>query len=178
MPGSIFTGHWGEDGISDGRNKNILSSHMKLFVYCVPILLATGSYAQTTYPKPLTLTADEDHHQMMDQLGVKSLRPGPSGDEKAPNHANYDESKANPFPDLPDALTLKSGKKVITATEWWHQRRPEIVEDFEREVLGRVPPNVPKVTWTVTSTVNSKAGVFPVIEKQLVGHMDNSLCPP
>ncbi len=114
---------------------------------------------------------------MMDQLGIKALRPGPSGNEEAPNHANYDESKANPFPDLPDALTLKSGKKVTTATEWWHQRRPEIVEDFEREVLGRVPPNLPKVNWTVTSTVNSKAGVFPVIEKQLVGHVDNSSCP-
>jgi lysophospholipase L1-like esterase len=121
-------------------------------------------------------TAEEDHQNMMDQLGIKALRPGPSGDDKAPNHANYDESKADPFPDLPDALTLKSGKKVMTAAEWWQQRRPEIVEDFEREVLGRVPPHVPKVTWTVTSTVNSKAGVFPVIEKQLVGRVDNSLC--
>jgi len=114
---------------------------------------------------------------MMDQLGIKALRPGPNGNENAPNHANYDESKANPFPDLPDALTLKSGKTVTTAAEWWHQRRPEIVEDFEREVLGRVPPNVPKVTWTVTSSVNTKAGVFPVIEKQLIGHVDNSSCP-
>ena len=114
---------------------------------------------------------------MMDQLGIKALRPGPSGNEKAPNHANYDESKANPFPDLPDALTLNSDKKVTTATEWWHERRPEIVEDFEREVFGRVPPNVPKVTWTVTSTVNSKAGVFPVVEKQLVGRVDNSSYP-
>ncbi len=114
---------------------------------------------------------------MMEQLGIKALRPGPSGDDKATNHANYDESKANPFPDLPDALTLKSGKKVTTAAEWWQQRRTEIVEDFEREVLGRVPPHVPKVTWTVTSTVNSKAGVFPIIEKQLVGHVDNSSCP-
>ncbi len=114
---------------------------------------------------------------MMDQLGIKALRPGPSGDEKAPNHANFDESKANPFPELPDALTLKSGRKVTTATEWWRQRRPEIVEDFEREVLGRVPPDVPKVTWTVTSTASSKAGVFPVIEKQLAGHVDNSSCP-
>ena len=60
---------------------------------------------------------------------------------------------------------------------WWKQRRPEIVEDFEREVLGRVPPNVPKVTWTVTSTANAKTGVFPVIGKQLVGHVDNSSCP-
>ena len=114
---------------------------------------------------------------MMDQLGIKALRPGPSGNEKAPNHANFDESQANPFPDLPDALTLKSGKKVATAAEWRHRRRPEIVEDFEREVLGRVPPNVPKVTWTVTSTKDSKAGVFPVIEKQLVGHADNSSYP-
>jgi len=114
---------------------------------------------------------------MMEQLGIKALRPGPSGDDKAPNHANYDESKANPFPDLPDALTLKSGNPVTTAAEWWHQRRPEIVEDFEREVLGRVPPHVPKVTWTVTSTVNSKAGVFPVIEKRLAGHADDWLCP-
>ena len=36
---------------------------------------------------------------MMDQLGIKALRPGPSGNEKAPNHANYDESLANPFPE-------------------------------------------------------------------------------
>jgi lysophospholipase L1-like esterase len=128
-------------------------------------------------PAPMNWTLEQDHHNMMDQLGIKALRPGPSGDERAPNHANYDESKANPFPDLPDALTLKSGKKVTTATEWWQQRRPEIVEDFEREILGRVPPHVPKVTWTITSTVTSKAGAFPVIEKQLVGHVDNSLCP-
>ena len=99
---------------------------------------------------------------MMDQLGIKALRPGPNGNEKAPDHANYDESKANPFPDLPDALTLKSGQRVTSAAQWWHQRRPEIVEDFEREVLGRVPPNAPKVTWTVTSTTDSKAGIFPV----------------
>ncbi len=114
---------------------------------------------------------------MMDQLGITALRPGANGNEKAPDHANYDESKANPFPDLPDALTLKNGQKVKSAEQWWHQRRPEIVEDFEREVVGRVPPNVPKVTWTVTTTTNSKAGSFPVIEKQLVGHADNSSCP-
>ena len=122
-------------------------------------------------------TAVEDHLNMMDQLGIKALRPGPSGNEKAPDHANYDESKANPFPDLPDALILKSGQSVTSAAQWWHGRRQEIVEAFEREVLGRVPPNAPKVTWAETSTTDSKAGVFPVIEKQLVGHADNSSCP-
>src|SRR6266480_2372191 len=145
---------------------------------------ATGQEVRSPSPPASTTggplpnwTAEQDHQNMMDQLGIKALRPGPSGNEKAPNHANYDESKANPFPDLPDALTLKSDKKVTTVTEWWHERRPEIVEDFEREVFGRVPPNVPKVTWTVTSAVNSKAGVFPVVEKQLVGRVDNSSYP-
>jgi hypothetical protein len=122
-------------------------------------------------------TAAEDHQNMMEQLGIKALRPGPSGNENAPNHANYDEATANPFPNLPDVLTLKNGKKVTTASVWWNQRRPEIVEDFEREVLGRVPKNVPKVTWEVTKTAEAKIGDHPVIGKQLLGHVDNSADP-
>src|SRR5277367_6739422 len=84
-------------------------------------------------------TAADDHRNMMEQLGIKALRPGPNGNENAPNHANYDESKANPYPDLPDVLKLKNGKRVKNAKVWWNKRRPEIVEDFEREVIGRVP---------------------------------------
>ena len=114
---------------------------------------------------------------MMDQLGIKALRPGPSGNENQPNHANYDESKANPFPDLPDPLTLKNGQKVITPQMWWDQRRPEIVEDLEREMYGRIPKNVPKVTWSVVRTANWMIGGHPVTGKQLDGQVDNSSCP-
>lgn len=114
---------------------------------------------------------------MMAQLGIRKLRPGPSGNESAPNHANYDEALANPFPNLPDVLTLKNGKKVKTAKDWWNKRRPEIVEDFEREVLGRIPKNVPKVTWEVVNKTEAKIGDHPVIGKQLVGHVDNSSYP-
>src|ERR1700690_1950747 len=109
-------------------------------------------------PATLNWTAADDHRNMLEQLGIKALRPGPSGNESAPNHANYDESKANPFPNLPGVLTLKNGKKVTTPDMWWNARRPEIVEDFEREVLGRVPVKVPGVTWTVTNTVNAMIG--------------------
>jgi lysophospholipase L1-like esterase len=119
-------------------------------------------------------TAEQDHQNMMEQLGIKALRAGPSGNEKDPNHANYDEAKANPYGDLPDSLTLENGQKITSAKQWWHERRPQIVEDFEREVVGRIPANVPKVTWTSNSTSDSKAGVFPVVEKHLVGHVDNS----
>ncbi len=114
---------------------------------------------------------------MMDQLGIKALRPGPSGNENAPNHANYDESLANPYPDLPDILTLKNGQKVTTAEMWWKQRRPEIVEDMEREVYGRLPANIPKVTWSVAVTDREMVGFTPVIAKKLIGHIDNSSYP-
>jgi lysophospholipase L1-like esterase len=122
-------------------------------------------------------STEEDHRNMMEQLGIKALRPGPSGTEAAPNHANNDESVANPFPDYPDVLTLKNGQRVTTPEMWWKLRRPEIVEDFEREVIGRVPANVPKVTWTVTRSVNDKAGPYPVVAKELTGHVDNSAYP-
>lgn len=78
-------------------------------------------------PQPTNRTAAQDHQNMMEQLGIKTLRPGPSGTESAPNHANYDEATANPFPNLPEVLTLKNGRKVTTADMWWKQRRPEIV---------------------------------------------------
>src|ERR1700689_3012656 len=142
----------------------------------IGILSATTSFGQQA-PEAKNWTAAEDHQNMMDQLGIKALRPGPSGTETAPDHANYDEATANPFPNLPDVLTLKNGKKVTTAAMWWNQRRPEIVEDFEREVLGRVPKNAPKVTWIVTNTVNAMVGTHAVIGKQLVGHVDNSAYP-
>src|SRR6516225_9299982 len=128
-------------------------------------------------PQPMNWTAEQDHRNMMNQLGVQALRPGPSGDEKVPNHANYDESKANPYPNLPDVLTVSNGSKVTTAAMWWNERRPEIVEDFEREVYGRVPKNVPQVRWEVTKTVEATVSDFPVIGKQLLGHVDNSSYP-
>jgi hypothetical protein len=139
------------------------------------ILGVAALCAQTVDTKNWT-TAD-DHKNMMEQLGIKALRPGPSGNESAPNHANYDEATANPFPNLPDALTLRNGKKVTSKAMWWNQRRPEIVEDFEREVLGRVPRNAPKVTWEVTKTAEGKVGNRAVIGKQLLGHVDNASYP-
>jgi hypothetical protein len=132
---------------------------------------------QPSSPEPKSWTTAEDHQNMMSQLGIKVLRPGPSGKESDPNHANYDETTANPFPNLPEALMLKNGRRVTKAKDWWNKRRPEIAEDFEREVLGRIPPNVPKVTWTVTNTSQGKVDSYPVVEKQLIGHVDNSSCP-
>jgi hypothetical protein len=120
----------------------------------------------------------EDHQRTMKLLGITSLRPGRNGmDPQAANYANYDEAKANPYPNLPDPLALKDGQKVTTARMWWDRRRPEIVEDFDREIYGRVPKETPKVSWEVTSTVHEKDGDVPIVRKDLMGHVDNSSYP-
>ncbi|MFH1715933.1 MAG: acetylxylan esterase [Planctomycetota bacterium] len=153
---------------------------------CVLLILLLNQNAFTQQPQrpasnswaEIRRLSAEDHRKMMDLLGIKSLRPGRNGmDPNAPNYANYDESRANPYPNLPDPLVLKNGRKVATAQMWWNQRRPEIVEDFDREIYGRVPKNTPKVNWELTSTTNETNGDVPVITKQLVGHVDNSSYP-
>src|SRR5262249_53923871 len=108
---------------------------------------------------------------------ITSLRPGANpNDPQAANAVNYDESKANPYPRLPDALVLKNGRKVTSAKIWLQQRRQENVEDFDREVYGPAPKNTPRVNWEVATTKETKFDI-PVITKQLIGHVDNSAYP-
>lgn len=123
------------------------------------------------------ITTEQDHQNMMDQLGIQTLRPGPSGDEKAPDHANYDEARANPFPDWPDILTLTNGQKVTTPEQWWQKRRPEIAEAFEREVVGRIPADAPKVAWRVSESDTETLGDTSILASHLIGHVDNSAYP-
>ena len=92
----------------------------------------------------------------------------------APNAANIDEAKANPFPNLPDPLVLNDGQKVTTPQQWWTRRRPELVEMFDREMYGRVPAVTPAVHWEVTKTTPAKDGSISTLTKTLVGHVDNS----
>src|SRR5438128_10989618 len=118
-------------------------------------------------------TGYDDHQNMMDQLGIKAIRRGPDPN----NQSTFDEANANPYKDsMPDVLKMKDGTKVTRARQW-PKRRAEILEDFEREVYGRIPKNVPKVTWEVTATAPGDANGIPTITKTLVGHVDNSAYP-
>ncbi len=147
---------------------------ISLISFSCVFALGAASVAQSP---PVTFTTDQDRQNMMDQLGIKALRPGPSGNEKAPNHANYDESQANPFPNIPDPLVMNDGRKVTTPAMWWNERRPELVEMFSKYIYGRVPSDVPKVTWTVTTVDHERIGFTPVIAKDLIGEVDNSAYP-
>jgi hypothetical protein len=142
------------------------------------VVLAVGVLGRAADAPPVQLTSQQDHQRTMDLLHIADLRRGADGSHPdAPNAANYDESKANPFPNLPDPLVMKNGKKVKTAKMWWSQRRAEIMEDFDRDIYGRVPKNTPKVNWEVTSITPEMNGDVPVITKKLVGHVDNSSYP-
>lgn len=141
-----------------------------LFVACSACSLAQTSVVE--------LTADEDHKRIMDLLGISSIRPGANGrDFQATNAANYDESKVLPLEKLPDPLTLLNGEKVTNEKVWWTKRRPEIVEDFDREILGRVPSRVPHIAWQVVSTTHDSVGNRLMVVKKLIGHADNSAYP-
>lgn len=118
-----------------------------------------------------------DYKNMLEQTGITSTRPGPSGTPGQPNSANTDETKATQYTSLPDPLILNNGKKVRLAKVWWNKRRPEIVELWDREVYGRVPANVPGVKWEVISVKNDSVAKIPVITKTLIGHVDNSSYP-
>jgi len=114
--------------------------------------------------------AFDDHQNMMDQLGVKQVRPGADPN----NQTTFDEAIANPYTNsMPEVLKMKDGT-MVTRPEQWPARRAEILEDFEREVYGRIPANVPKVNWEVTATTLGTNGGVPTVTKTLVGHVDNS----
>lgn len=114
-----------------------------------------------------------DHQHMMDQLGIKRLRPGADPN----NQSTFDEATANPYHEsMPDALFLSDGTKV-TSREQWPERRAELVELFEREIYGRIPANVPKVTWVITDLKEGQTAGVATITRTLEGRVDNSAYP-
>lgn len=151
----------------------------------VSSLLSFGSWAQ------IARTAEQDsilaernrktqadYQQMLEQLNIQSIRPGVNGSNpQAPNAANYDELKANIYPNIPVVLQLNNGKKVDSKRAWNYHRKPEIVEDFEREIYGRIPDNIPPISWKIISTENKMMAGFPVEVQKLVGTVDNKRFP-
>lgn len=134
-------------------------------------LMAASMFAQPPGSQAATNGFD-DHQNMMDQLGIKTLRPGKNGQNQT--GPGFDEATANPYSNsMPDVLTMKDGTKVTRADQW-PARRAEIQEDFEREVYGRIPANVPRVTWEITTNIFGTNQGIHTITRNLIGHVDNS----
>src|SRR5688500_9668029 len=147
----------------------------KRTVTLATVLICAGAAAlaaQQLTP-PVTRTSADDQQRQRELLKISGMPAGASGS----NPAAYDEATANPYPVLPDPLTLKNGRKVRSASTWRKERRAELLEDFQRDIYGRTPKQVPKVTWTVVRTEPGMNGDVAVVTKQLVGRADNSAYP-
>ncbi len=160
-------------------NNRILRASLFVTLIVTSVGLVRAQLLPTSAQAPAgQLTSEQDHQRTMDSLHITSLRKGADPNHlDAPNAVNYDDSKAGPSTALPDPLVMKDGTKVATPAMWWRERRPEIMEEFNREVYGRVPPHTPKVKWQVTSLSRELNGDVSVITKKLVGHVDNSSYP-
>lgn len=149
----------------------------KFTILSICILMSVTSFAQFSQRSRDSINnlSNADHQQMMKQLGISTIRNGPSGNPNAPDAANTNEAKVLPY-FLPNPLEYNNGSKV-TSPDQWLNRRSEIVELFDKEMYGRLPENIPAVNWKVLSIKDTVDGGFPVKIKKLEGVVDNLLYP-
>src|SRR5271170_3580328 len=129
-----------------------------LLVSCASLSLSAGVAAQTPTPPAPPSASDRaaiaaasraERDRELKLLGISEMQPGATAyDIGKPGNANYDESKANPYPKLPDVLTMNDGTKVTTPAQW-KKRRAEIKAMFDENVYGKYPAHIPAVTWKV-----------------------------
>ena len=147
----------------------------------VILLLASASVfaAQSAVSRQALEQAEQqDRQHLLDLLGIKELRPPSSHSHPdSPVAANYDEAKADVYKNIPNPLVLDDGKPVTTAKMWWSKRRPQIVDAFNRQILGFVPAHTPKVAWTVATSTNASIGGHPALIQKVVGRVDNARDP-
>ncbi len=146
--------------------------------------MIAGLAAQTQAPPPsasdreATAAASRaERDRELKLLGISDMQsPATAYDIGKPGNANYDESTANPYPKLPDVLTMNDGSRVRTPAQW-QKRRAEIKAMFDENVYGKYPAHIPTVTWNVDSVEPMTVQGIPAIVKHVTGHVDNSSYP-
>ena len=150
------------------------------------LILIAAVAAQTQTPAPplpptdraaITAASAAERDRELKLLGITAMQPPATAyDIGKPGNANYDESKANPYPKLPDVLAMNDGTKVTTPAQW-KKRRAEIKAMFDENVYGKYPAHIPAVTWKVDSVEQITVQGIPAIVKHITGHVDNSAYP-
>ena len=158
----------------------------KVLASSASIALAAAVAAQTQPPPAppsasdraaITAASAAERDRELKLLGITAMQhPATAYDIGKPGNANYDESKANPYPKLPDVLTMNDGTKVTTPAQW-KKRRAEIKAMFDENVYGKYPAHIPAVTWSVDSVKPMTVQGIPAIVKHITGHVDNSAYP-
>ena len=148
------------------------------FAQVKPIIPSDAAARSRTPEQQAILDASAAELQReMQLLGITALRPPKNAVHPGrPDFANYDEAKANPYPDLPPLLVMKDGSKV-TALAQWKKRRAEIKALFDEDVYGKYPAHIPGVRWKITGVEQKSVDGTPAIVKHIVGTVDNSSYP-
>ena len=92
-------------------------------------------------------------------LVVSVLAAHASLGEAKPSAVNYDESKAGVLGKdytIPDPLVFADGRKVENAADWAARRR-EMLDIFEREVYGRMPPRPEDMPFELVAIASGSA---------------------
>jgi hypothetical protein len=111
----------------------------------------------------ITAASAAERDREIKLLGITAMQPPATAyDIGKPGNANYDESKANPYPKLPDVLTMNDGTKVTTPAQW-KKRRAEIKAMFDEDVYGKYPAHIPPVTWKVDSVEQTTVQGIPAV---------------
>jgi hypothetical protein len=158
----------------------------KVLASSASVVLAAAVSAQTQPPPAppsasdraaITAASAAERDREIKLLGITAMQPPATAyDIGKPGNANYDEAKANPYPKLPDVLTMNDGTKVTTPAQW-KKRRAEIKAIFDEDVYGKYPAHIPAVTWKVDSVEQMNVQGIPAIVKHITGHVDNSAYP-
>lgn len=137
--------------------------HLALFASAIT-LTASGLNAQQAAPpaSQAPAAAAQSTNLGSDANGNPLRRATKTG-----HVSNYEEAKV-PRYTLPDPLKFADGTPVRDAKTWQTRRRPEIIKLYETQIFGRLPANLPKVTWQVTEP-DQKARDGQAIKKQVVG---------
>ncbi|HEX4273640.1 MAG TPA: hypothetical protein VHZ32_19775 [Rhizomicrobium sp.] len=148
------------------------------FAQVKPVIPSDAAARARTPEQQAVLDASTAELQReMGLLGIAALRPPKNAvHPDKPDFANYDEAKANPYPDLPPLLVMKNGTKVTTLAQW-KKRRAEIKALFDEDVYGKYPAHIPGVRWKVTGVEQKNVDGVPAIVKHIVGTVDNSADP-
>ncbi|MDB5734916.1 MAG: hypothetical protein JWN16_1553 [Alphaproteobacteria bacterium] len=148
----------------------------------VLLLAGTGAHAQPAMPNAaeraaITAASNAERDREVALLGIAGMqKPVTAYDIGKPGNANYDEARANPYPDLPDLMTLKNGTRVTTARQW-QTRRAEIKALFDDQVYGKYPKHIPGVTWKAGAAEPMDVQGVPALVRHVTGHLDNSAYP-
>ncbi len=155
------------------------------------------------------VTAVEDRDQMMAQLGVvlPDALVSPHDDPRRPPGAqpddandpmgnwsddegnvivrsgfglwvNYDDRYVGDYTPI-DLLRRRDGKRITTAKEWWTKRRPEVLDDVQECLWGRIPDakRLPGVSWAVGRTLTGESSGAPFAQQELLGEIDVARYP-